>query len=98
MFTVLESSNNNSIQNHFFQTLACCFTFLAAQQRGGLAPKNLEELSDIKEFKKLLRTKNNVLVLFVSSLKAGDATVRLFRDAAASVRGQGTMVLVDCAG
>ena len=39
-----------------------------------------------------------MLVLFASSLKAGDSTVRIFKDAAGTVRGQGTMVLVDCSG
>ncbi|KAK3931157.1 Protein disulfide-isomerase A5 [Frankliniella fusca] len=81
----------------FLLLLACYFTVSASQQRSA-ASKGIEELTDIKDFKKLLRTKNNILVLFISSLKAGDTTVRIFKDAASTVRGQGTMVLVDCSG
>ncbi|XP_046982624.1 protein disulfide-isomerase A5 [Schistocerca americana] len=58
----------------------------------------VEEVSDVKELKKLLRTKNNVLVCFVSSLKRAVPTVKVFREAAGAIRGQGTMVLVDCSG
>lgn len=52
----------------------------------------------MKELKKLLRTKNNVLVCFVSSIKQAAPTIKVFREAAGIVRGQGTMVLVDCSG
>ncbi|KAK7866488.1 hypothetical protein R5R35_014353 [Gryllus longicercus] len=58
----------------------------------------VEEVTDMKEFKKLLRTKNNVLVCFISSLKHSSATVKVFREAADSIKGQGTMLLVDCSG
>ncbi|XP_055549541.1 protein disulfide-isomerase A5 [Wyeomyia smithii] len=56
----------------------------------------VEGITDMKELKKLFRTKNNVLVLFVSSLKEAQATVIAFREAAEVIKGQGTMVLLDC--
>jgi hypothetical protein len=58
----------------------------------------VEELTDIKDFKKILRTKNNVLVCYVSSLKQASNIVRIFKEAAEVVKGQGTMLLVDCSG
>nr|CAD7404581.1 unnamed protein product [Timema poppensis] len=58
----------------------------------------VEEVSDFKEFKKLLRTKNNVLVCFVSSSKQASPIIKIFREAAESVKGQGTMLLIDCSG
>jgi len=59
---------------------------------------SLEEITDAKEFKKLLRTKNNVLVLFVSTTKRTYFTIKMFKDAAEVVKGQGTLAFVDCYG
>ncbi|BES97186.1 Thioredoxin [Nesidiocoris tenuis] len=56
------------------------------------------EVSDIKEWKKILRTKTNVLALFVSSPKAASGQIKLFKEAAELVKGVGTMILVDCSG
>jgi hypothetical protein len=58
----------------------------------------VEELTDMKDFKKVLRTKNNILVCYVSSLKQAPNIVRIFKEAAEVVKGQGTMLLMDCAG
>ncbi|XP_021941070.1 protein disulfide-isomerase A5 isoform X2 [Zootermopsis nevadensis] len=58
----------------------------------------MEGLTDIKDFKKILRTKNNVLVCYVSSLKQASNIIKIFREAAEVVKGQGTMLLVDCSG
>ncbi|XP_066993332.1 protein disulfide-isomerase A5 [Anabrus simplex] len=58
----------------------------------------VEEVTDFKEFKKILRTKNNVLVCFVSSVKQAVPTIKIFREAAETIKGQGTMLLVDCSG
>lgn len=56
----------------------------------------IEDIQDIKEMKKLFRTKNNVLVLFTSNLKDTSNTVKAFREAAQQVKGQATAVLIDC--
>ena len=58
----------------------------------------VEELSDIKDFKKILRTKNNVLVIYVTSLKQAAHIVKIFKEAAEVIKGQGTMLLADCSG
>ncbi|XP_022911186.2 protein disulfide-isomerase A5 [Onthophagus taurus] len=56
----------------------------------------IENVSDIKDFKKVVRTKTNLLVCFVSSLKKASDIVKVVREAAFTVKGQGTMMLVDC--
>lgn len=56
----------------------------------------IDNIIDVKEFKKLMRTKNNVLVCFVGSTKQTTQIVKLFREAAVTIKGHGTMVLVDC--
>ncbi|XP_065349668.1 protein disulfide-isomerase A5 [Cloeon dipterum] len=73
---------------------------LANAKQGGPTDKKgpLEEITDAKEFKKLLRTKNNVLVLFVSTTKRTYFTVKMFKEAAEAVKGQGTLAFVDCYG
>lgn len=53
---------------------------------------------DVKDFKKLLRTKTNVLVCFTSNLKQSGGVVKVLKEAAVAVKGQGTLVLVDCSG
>ncbi|KAJ9598382.1 hypothetical protein L9F63_010904 [Diploptera punctata] len=58
----------------------------------------VEDVSDIKDFKKILRTKNNVLVCYVTSLKQAAHIVKIFKEAAEVVKGQGTMLLADCTG
>lgn len=56
----------------------------------------IEDITDIKDLKKLLRTKNNVLVMYVSSLKEAAPGIRTFREAAELVKGLGTMAMLDC--
>lgn len=80
----------------------CIFALLCALHLHSAAAKTnakstvVEGITDMKDLKKLFRTKNNVLVLFVSSLKEAHSTLNAFRDAAEIVKGQGTMVLLDC--
>ncbi|KAB0802017.1 hypothetical protein PPYR_04203 [Photinus pyralis] len=64
------------------------------------ADKNLviDNVVDIKDFKKILRTKTNVLVCFSSSLKQSVPVVQVFKEAALAIKGLGTMILVDCSG
>lgn len=56
----------------------------------------VDDVVDIKDFKKLLRTKTNILVCFTNSIKQSAQIVKVFKEAAIIVKGQGTMVLVDC--
>lgn len=56
----------------------------------------IEDVADAKQLKKIFRTKNNVLVLFVSTARENAHTIKTFRDAAEFVKGQGTMIMIDC--
>ncbi|XP_053961500.1 protein disulfide-isomerase A5 [Anastrepha ludens] len=56
----------------------------------------VDDIADFKDFKKLLRTKTNVLVLFVTGVKESPVELKVFREAANAIRGTGTMVLIDC--
>ncbi|KAJ2954256.1 hypothetical protein O0L34_g2505 [Tuta absoluta] len=54
------------------------------------------DIDDLKEFKKLLRTKTNVLVLFVNKPKDAQTVVDAFHDTAEVMKGKATLVLLDC--
>uniref|UniRef100_A0A9J8D4Z5 Protein disulfide-isomerase A5 n=2 Tax=Cyprinus carpio TaxID=7962 RepID=A0A9J8D4Z5_CYPCA len=56
----------------------------------------IEKVSDHKDFKKLLRTRTNVLVLYTKSASSGDAQLKLLSDVAQAVKGQGTIAWVNC--
>ncbi|CAH1107569.1 unnamed protein product [Psylliodes chrysocephalus] len=57
-----------------------------------------EDIADIKDFKKLLRTKTNILACFYNSFKESQHVIKLFRDVTENIKGEGTMVIVDCSG
>ncbi|MGH0156236.1 UNVERIFIED_CONTAM: hypothetical protein FKN15_065286 [Acipenser sinensis] len=56
----------------------------------------IETVSDHKDFKKLLRTRTNVLILYSKSAAAGERQLKLLSDVAQAVKGQGTIAWVDC--
>lgn len=65
----------------------------------------LENIVDHKDFRKLLRTKTNILVLFLTegqqqksmqSSPLANVALNVFREAASVIRGTGTMLLIDC--
>ncbi|KAG8508537.1 Protein disulfide-isomerase A5 [Galemys pyrenaicus] len=56
----------------------------------------IERISDHKDLKKLLRTRNNVLVLYSKSEAAAESHLRLLSTVAQAVKGQGTICWVDC--
>lgn len=56
----------------------------------------IDDVSEYKDFKKLLRTKTNVLVLYTSNAKQSAEPIRIFKETAEAVKGTGTMVLMDC--
>lgn len=56
----------------------------------------IEKISDQKDFKKLLRTRTNVLVLYSKSGAAAESQLRLLSDVADAVKGIGTIAWVDC--
>jgi protein disulfide-isomerase A5 len=75
--------------------VALCFNPLHAKKAG---QKALEDVSDIKEFKKLLKTRTSVLVVFTKSTKEASQLTKVLVEVADIVRGTGTIVSVDCGG
>lgn len=63
-----------------------------------LSPKNvvIDDIVDAKELKKVLRTKNNVLILFTANAKDTQNAIKVFNEAAQAVKGQATAILIDC--
>ncbi|XP_013189435.2 protein disulfide-isomerase A5 [Amyelois transitella] len=51
---------------------------------------------DLKEYKKLLRTKTNVLMLYVNAPKASQNILDVFRETADIMKGQATLVHLEC--
>lgn len=56
----------------------------------------IERVEDLKEWKKLLRTRTNVLGLFAAKAKDAGAVLGILDQAAAEMRGKATVCLVDC--
>lgn len=56
----------------------------------------ISDVNDLKEFKKLLRTKTNVMVLFVNVPKSSQLVADVFKDTADAMKGQATLVMIDC--
>lgn len=56
----------------------------------------LTDINDIKEFKKLLRTKTNVLILYVNNAKSTAPVSDVFRNTADAMKGQATLAIIDC--
>lgn len=78
--------------------LACLTGWPTTPACSKKAVKSLvEAVEDHKEFKKLLRTKTNVLVLFSASEKKSADIVKVMEEASVEVKGLATLLTVDCA-
>ncbi|ERL92070.1 hypothetical protein D910_09392, partial [Dendroctonus ponderosae] len=58
----------------------------------------IENLTETKDLKKLLRTKTNVLVCFYNSEKKAQSILSVLRDVAKNVKGEGVIATINCAG
>lgn len=58
--------------------------------------KSAQTVSDLKEWKKLLKTRNNVLALFADSKNSVSDFLPMLEKVAQEVRGKGTLVFIDC--
>lgn len=75
------------------------FSVFMSKSSGVVSLKSpVEEVSDAKDLKKILRTKNNVLVCFISSEKEATNILKIIKETADSIKGQGTMLVVECSG
>ena len=77
--------------------------FVAASTTGVWAAKktgskSLDEVTEVKEFKKLLKTRTSVLVCFTKSAQEASQISKLLVEVAEIVRGTGTIIRVDCGG
>ncbi|XP_027020414.1 protein disulfide-isomerase A5 [Tachysurus fulvidraco] len=73
----------------------CMVVVVATLQAVKVSPL-IERVSDHKDFKKLLRTRTNVLVLYTKTATSGDVQLKLLTDVAQAVKGQGTIAWVNC--
>ncbi|EDO41376.1 predicted protein, partial [Nematostella vectensis] len=56
----------------------------------------IEEVNDVKPFKKLLRTNKNLLVLFAKSEKDASKKLSLLGEVAMAIKGKGTVAFINC--
>lgn len=75
----------------FFQLCLCIFNVNSFTKTSVI-----DDIVDVKQLKKIFRTKTNVLVLYVASAKETQNSIKIFREAADLIKGQGTMILIDC--
>ena len=69
-----------------------CLPFAPADRGENL----VEEVHDIKDLKKILKTRKNVLVLFAESGKSAQKLLDLCRQVALAVKGTGSLFYVNC--
>lgn len=85
-----------TLHSFSFLLLWCIIAVVTCQLGNKANP--VEEYADHKDFKHLLRTRTNVMVLFVNSVSRAASFLKTYREAAKEVRGIGTMIMIDCGG
>ncbi|XP_031661563.1 protein disulfide-isomerase A5 [Oncorhynchus kisutch] len=86
-------SRMRELKMYTFVFLVCLVPVLQAAVK--VSPL-IEKVSEHKDFKKLLRTRTNVLVLYTKSATSGDSKLKLLSDVAQVIKGQGTIAWVNC--
>lgn len=87
---------------HGCEVLWLCFSFMIILSSSIVSCTKkstlglIEDVTEFKDVKKLLRTKTNVLILFAKSGKDTVDITKVFSEAAEEVRGQATLCYVDC--
>ncbi|CAH1775049.1 unnamed protein product [Owenia fusiformis] len=84
----------NSIQTVVLSFLLLIPTNLVARKSS--KRELIEDVEDVKQFKKLLRTKTNLLVIYAKSDKAVSKLMPILSEVADEVRGTGTLIYVNC--
>lgn len=82
---------------YIWKKVFCMLFFGCCGKKAG-QKSSLEEISDSKEFKKLLKTRTSVLVCYTKSLKESSNVIKKLAEVSDAVRGTGTIVTVDCGG
>uniref|UniRef100_A0A8C9W0R2 Protein disulfide-isomerase A5 n=1 Tax=Scleropages formosus TaxID=113540 RepID=A0A8C9W0R2_SCLFO len=96
---VLHLISYNSYFKHLFSKTCLQFGFtvwLVSMSQAVKVSPLIEKVSDHKDFKKLLRTRTNVLILYTHSATSGDTQLKLLSEVAQAVKGQGTIAWVNC--
>jgi aldehyde:ferredoxin oxidoreductase len=83
------------------QPYVVLFLFFAAQQVGSKKGKEtlkdvVMDVDDLKEFKKLLRTRTNVLAMFAKNGDEMADMMPIFSEVATIMKGKATLVAIDC--
>ncbi|KAH3868542.1 protein disulfide-isomerase A5-like [Dreissena polymorpha] len=68
------------------------------QTRAKKGKSLIDSVDDLKEFKKFLRTKTNLLVIFTKSENAASKLMPMFDGVAEDIKGKGSLAIVDCSG
>lgn len=87
------SSYTRSLFFLFLVLMALCSPVFSAQKKGKQA---LAKIEDFKEFKKLLRTKTNLLVIFTKTEKSISSIQSVVTSVAEEMKGKSTIVTIDC--
>lgn len=79
-----------------FQVVIFMWLGVIGGKKAGI--KSVDSMSDLKEFKKLLKTRTSVLACFTKNSKESSKLIKTLSEVADIVRGSGTIVTVDCGG
>lgn len=86
-----------------YLSLLLPFLLLSFVSRVQLAKSNgkqlvVDNLTDPKDLKKLLRTKTNVLVCFYNSNKKAQNVLSILQEVAKNIKGEGVIATINCSG
>uniref|UniRef100_A0A915IUE0 Thioredoxin domain-containing protein n=1 Tax=Romanomermis culicivorax TaxID=13658 RepID=A0A915IUE0_ROMCU len=88
------------MQFEWFLISFCTYVITVISQQQKSAKSGVERVDDLDSLKKLLRTKNNVLILYSTGLKTGSHDLnevsRLLASVSLSLYGKSTIISVDC--
>ncbi|XP_065832162.1 protein disulfide-isomerase A5-like isoform X1 [Oscarella lobularis] len=79
-----------------FATFLCLLGEIHSKSGKADLKNIVSDVDDIKEFKKLLRTRKNVLILFGKSTKSVSAILPVFGETATAMKGLAALVTIDC--
>ncbi|KAJ8307304.1 hypothetical protein KUTeg_015388 [Tegillarca granosa] len=82
--------------HHFMVIQAFILSFVPIHVETRNGKDLILSIDDLKEYKKVLRTKTNLLIIFAKSAKSASDSMSLFGEVAMEMRGKATLALVDC--
>ncbi|XP_038216409.1 protein disulfide-isomerase A5 [Zerene cesonia] len=79
-------------------SLLLFFLFIQKSEQVKKQTSSITQVDDFKEFKKLMRTKTNVLALYINNHKNAKPILATFGEVANKMKGRATLVSIDCVG